>query len=76
MAPLAVEAADAGVLLAPERTGRQIDHRLIVDVRHPHLHLLRKPGAAGQIGREHRSRETVLCPIRDGERIILATGRE
>jgi hypothetical protein len=49
---------------------------LVVDVRHPNLHLLRKPRAAGQIIGEHRSCETVLCPIRNGERIILATGAD
>jgi hypothetical protein len=45
--PLPVEAADAGVLLAPKRTGGQIDHGLIVDVGHPDLHVLGKIGRRG-----------------------------
>jgi hypothetical protein len=47
--PVAIEPANPRVLLAAERTGRQIDHRLIVDVRHSDLHPLGKARTTREI---------------------------
>ena len=72
--PLAVEAADAGVLPAAERAERQIVHRLIVDMGHARLHPLREAHAAFEVLREDAAGEAILRVIGDPEGLLLVAG--
>ena len=49
----AIESANAGILLAAKRTGRQVDDRLIIDMGHTDLHSLGKVHAPMHVAREH-----------------------
>jgi hypothetical protein len=58
--PVAIEPANPRVLLATEWTRRQIDHRLVIHVRHINLHPLSKARATSEIASKDRARQAVL----------------
>src|SRR5262245_66087833 len=74
MAQLPLKRPIPRVLLAPEWTGGQIDHRLIIDVTHTDLHPFSKARATSEIASKDCAREAVLRSVGELERLVLATG--
>lgn len=70
--PIPTKTTEPAVLLAAERTIRQIIDGLIIHVRHAGLYLQRDPYPPLDISGEHGARQAVLRIVRYAQRLLFA----